>query len=37
MNWLVQRGSISENQVVKMVVIVLAKVIKMSWFDHPEL
>jgi hypothetical protein len=37
MNWLAQRGSVSESQVVNMVVIVLAKVIKMSWFDHPEL
>lgn len=37
LNFLVNKGVSSEQQVLKMVIILLAKVVKMSWFDHPEL
>jgi hypothetical protein len=37
LNFLVNKGVNSDQQVLKMVIILLAKVVKMSWFDHPEL
>jgi exportin-7 len=37
LNFLVNKGVNSEQQVLKMVIILLAKVVKMSWFDHPEI
>jgi hypothetical protein len=35
--FLVNKGVSCEQQVLKMVIILLAKVVKMSWFDHPEI
>ena len=37
LNFLANKGINCEQQVLKMVIILIAKVIKMSWFDHPEL
>ena len=36
-NFLVQKESSLDHQVTKMIVVLLAKVTKMSWFDHPEI
>ena len=36
-NFLVQKEASLDNQVTKMIIILLAKVTKMSWFDHPEI
>jgi len=36
-HFLVQKGPACDKQVLKMVMILVAKVTKMSWFDHPEL
>lgn len=35
--FLVNKGVSCEQQVLKMVIILLVKVVKMSWFDHPEI
>jgi hypothetical protein len=37
LNFLVNKGVSSDAQVLKMVIILLAKVVKMSWFDNPEI
>ena len=34
-NFMVQNEKNHDQQVIKMVIILLAKVTKMSWFDHP--
>ena len=36
-NFLIQKGPTCEKQVLKMIIILVAKVTKLSWFDHPEL
>ena len=35
--FLINKGVSCEQHVLKMVIILLAKVVKMSWFDHPEI
>ncbi len=37
MNYLVHKGATADEQVLKMVIMVIAKVTKLSWFDHPEM
>ena len=37
MNFLVNHAMKCERQVMKMMIILLAKITKLSWFDHPEL
>ena len=37
LNFLAAKGVQLSQQVLKMIIILLAKVVKMSWFDHPEL
>ena len=36
-NFLVQHEASLDQQVSKMIIILLAKITKMSWFDHPEI
>ena len=36
-NFLVQKGAVLDQQVQKMMIMLLAKVTKMSWFDNPEI
>ena len=35
--FLAQKGPNCEKEVLRMIIILIAKVTKMSWFDHPEL
>ena len=37
LNFLAQKGPSADHQVLKMIIVLLCKVTKMSWFDHPEL
>ena len=37
LNFLMVKGPTCDNQVLKMAILNLVKVVKMSWFDHPEL
>ncbi len=37
LQFLAQKGPEADRQVLKMVIVLLCKVAKMSWFDHPEL
>ena len=37
LNFLAQKGLSCDDAVRNMIIIVLAKIAKMSWFDHPEL
>jgi hypothetical protein len=37
LNVLATKGVQFNQQVLKMIITLLAKVVKMSWFDHPEL
>jgi hypothetical protein len=37
LNFLASKGPQLNTQVLNMIIILLAKVVKMSWFDHPEL
>ena len=37
LNFLATKGVQLNMQVLNMIIILLAKVVKMSWFDHPEL
>ena len=36
-DFMVRKESSLDQQVIKMVIILLAKITKMSWFDHPEI
>ena len=36
-NFLLAKEANLDQQVAKMVMILLAKITKMSWFDHPEI
>jgi|LauGreDrversion4_2_1035121.scaffolds.fasta_scaffold351278_1 hypothetical protein len=37
LNFFATKGPTADKQVLKMVISLFAKVIKMSWFDHPEI